>query len=106
MRLVASGFSRTMLIVAIAGTGLAVSGRVATQPGVQPKYDLLLRGGHVIDSRNSISAVRDVAIAGGKIAAVADEAESRRCAEDGRRQRAVRDARTRRYPRSRLYRHG
>ena len=35
-----------------------------------PKYDLLLRGGHVIDARNKISAVRDVAIADGKIAAV------------------------------------
>ena len=38
---------------------------------VAPKYDLLLRGGHVIDPRNGISAVRDVAIAAGKIAAVA-----------------------------------
>lgn len=37
----------------------------------QQKYDLLLRGGHVIDPRNKINAVRDVAIAGGKIAAVA-----------------------------------
>jgi dihydroorotase len=37
----------------------------------QPKYDLLLRGGHVIDPRNQISAVRDVAIADGKVAAVA-----------------------------------
>jgi len=36
-----------------------------------PKYDLLLRGGHVVDAKNKISAVRDVAIAGGKIAAVA-----------------------------------
>jgi dihydroorotase len=35
-----------------------------------PKYDLLLRGGHVIDPKNGTSAVRDVAIAGGKIAAV------------------------------------
>jgi len=34
------------------------------------RYDLILRGGHVIDPRNAISAVRDVAIAGGKIAAV------------------------------------
>ncbi len=41
----------------------------AQQPAA-PKYDLLLRGGHVIDARNKISAVRDVAIAGGKIAAV------------------------------------
>jgi dihydroorotase len=36
----------------------------------QQKYDLLLKGGHVVDGRNRISAVRDVAIAGGKIAAV------------------------------------
>ena len=36
----------------------------------QAKYDLLLHGGHVIDARNKISDVRDVAIAGGKIAAV------------------------------------
>ena len=37
----------------------------------QPQYDLLLKGGHVIDGRNKISAVRDVAIRDGKIAAVA-----------------------------------
>jgi dihydroorotase len=37
----------------------------------EPKYDLLLRGGHLIDPRSDVSAVRDVAIAGGKIAAVA-----------------------------------
>jgi dihydroorotase len=36
----------------------------------QVKYDLLLRGGHLIDPRNGISAVRDVAIKDGKIAAV------------------------------------
>lgn len=34
------------------------------------QYDLLLQGGHVIDAKNKISAKRDVAIAGGKIAAV------------------------------------
>jgi dihydroorotase len=37
----------------------------------QPQYDLLLKGGRVIDGRNKISAVRDVAIGAGKIAAVA-----------------------------------
>src|SRR5436309_15116059 len=37
----------------------------------QQKYDLLLKGGHVVDARNNISAVRDVAIAAGKLAAVA-----------------------------------
>src|SRR2546425_9059999 len=35
------------------------------------EYDLLLQGGHVIDGKNKISAVRDVAIRAGKIAEVA-----------------------------------
>ena len=34
------------------------------------QYDLLLQGGHVVDAKNNISAVRDVAIKDGKIAAV------------------------------------
>jgi dihydroorotase len=38
----------------------------------QPSYDLLLKGGHVIDPKNGINARRDVAIAGGKIAVVAE----------------------------------
>ena len=38
----------------------------------QNQYDLLLQGGHVIDAKNNISAVRDVAIRDGKIAAVAE----------------------------------
>src|SRR5947208_9245134 len=42
-----------------------------THVSAQQKYDLLLKGGHVIDPRNRISAVRDVAIADGKVAAVA-----------------------------------
>src|SRR5438034_8667986 len=32
------------------------------------KYDLLLKDGHLIDPRNRISAVRDVAIPNGKVA--------------------------------------
>jgi dihydroorotase len=36
-------------------------------------YDLVLKGGHVIDPKNSVNAVMDVAIAGGKIAAVQKE---------------------------------
>ncbi len=35
------------------------------------QYDLLLKGGHVIDPKNKLSARRDVAIAAGRIAAVA-----------------------------------
>jgi dihydroorotase len=45
---------------------------IAACAGAQPRYDLLLKGGHVIDGKNGISAVRDVAIAQGKIAAVAE----------------------------------
>ena len=36
-----------------------------------PDYDLLLKGGHVIDGKNGLNAVRDVAVKDGKIAAVA-----------------------------------
>jgi dihydroorotase len=38
----------------------------------QATYDLLLKGAHVIDPKNKISAVRDIAIRDGRIAAVAD----------------------------------
>ena len=38
----------------------------------QAKYDLLLRGGHLIDPKNKINAVRDIAILDGKVAAVAE----------------------------------
>ena len=41
----------------------------------QTDYDLLLRGGHVIDAKNGLSAVRDVAIRDGKIAAVEEHIE-------------------------------
>src|SRR5215510_4289115 len=42
-----------------------------SKSAAQQKYDLLLKGGHVIDPKNKISVVRDVAIANGKIVAVA-----------------------------------
>ncbi|MDQ6708438.1 MAG: amidohydrolase/deacetylase family metallohydrolase, partial [Acidobacteriota bacterium] len=35
-----------------------------------PEFDLLLKGGHLIDGKNEISAVRDVALKDGKVAAV------------------------------------
>jgi dihydroorotase len=37
----------------------------------QATYDLLLKGGHLIDPKNNTSAVRDLAIRDGKVAAVA-----------------------------------
>ena len=41
----------------------------------QEKYDLLLRGGRLIDPKNKINAIRDLAIADGKIAAVAEKVD-------------------------------
>src|SRR5258708_3037639 len=38
----------------------------------QSTYDLLLKGGHVVDAKNHLSAVRDVGIQGGRIAEVAN----------------------------------
>jgi dihydroorotase len=37
-----------------------------------PRYDLLLKGGHVVDPRNGVNGVRDVAIVSGRIAAMAE----------------------------------
>jgi dihydroorotase len=48
-------------ILALAGAGIVFG---------QSSYDLLLQGGHVIDAKNGVSAVRDVAIRDGRIAAV------------------------------------
>jgi dihydroorotase len=36
----------------------------------QVQYDLLLQGGHLVDAKNGLSAIRDIAIRDGKIAAV------------------------------------
>jgi dihydroorotase len=52
----------------------------------KPQFDLLIRGGRVIDARNGIDGVMDVAIAGGKIARVAaniDPSQAARIAEAG-----------------------
>ena len=38
----------------------------------QPRYDLLLKGGHVIDPLNEINRPRDVAVHEGKVARIAD----------------------------------
>src|SRR6202040_2330591 len=48
--------------------GLAV---LLSSSAMAQEYDLLLKGGHVVDGKNKINAIRDVAIHDGKIAAVA-----------------------------------
>jgi dihydroorotase len=47
----------------------------------QTQYDLVLKGGHVIDPKNGIDAVRDVAIKDGKIAAIGGGLEGKRVAD-------------------------
>jgi dihydroorotase len=44
---------------------------VSSTAFAQTKYDLLLKGGQVVDAKNKVNAVRDVAIQDGKIAEVA-----------------------------------
>lgn len=49
---------------------LAILALVAAAPANAQDYDILLKGGHVIDARNGVNAVQDVAIKDGRIAAV------------------------------------
>ncbi len=44
---------------------------LAASAMAEPQYDLLLRGGHVIDPKNKVSGIRDVAIHNHMIAAMA-----------------------------------
>jgi dihydroorotase len=50
---------------------LLIAAAVLPVNAQSPQYDLLIKGGHVIDAKNGIDAVMDVAAAGGKIARVA-----------------------------------
>jgi dihydroorotase len=68
MRLKGTLFATTAGLLAAMAAG---SAQQAPASAPAAKYDLLLKGGHVIDARNNLDAVRDVAIAGGKIALVA-----------------------------------
>jgi dihydroorotase len=54
--------------------GLLVAALMVRPPlhAQRPEFDLLIRNGRVIDPKNGIDAVRDVAVAGGKIAMVAE----------------------------------
>jgi dihydroorotase len=47
----------------------------------QSQYDLLLKGGHVVDAKNQVNAVRDVAIQNGRIAEVASNIDPTKAAK-------------------------
>src|ERR671926_1033288 len=57
---------------------LFLAALLAASAYAQNKYDLLLQGGHVVDAKNSVSAVRDVGIKDGAIAAVAANIDASR----------------------------
>lgn len=58
---------------AVLGT-LLVTGVLSRESRAQtPPYDLLIKRGHVIDARNGVDGVRDVAIAAGRVARVASD---------------------------------
>ncbi|MBN9656568.1 MAG: amidohydrolase/deacetylase family metallohydrolase, partial [Acidobacteria bacterium] len=62
---------------------LAVLLLISLSVCAQPAYDLLIKGGHVIDPKNNINRVMDVAVSNGRIAAVAaniDPATAKRVA--------------------------
>jgi len=51
---------------------------LAMAAAAQPEFDLLLKGGHVIDPKNQINGRRDVAVKDGRIAAVAADLSAAR----------------------------
>jgi dihydroorotase len=66
-----SAWIRVIPLVAILGLIPTVEPQLGAKAQT-PHYDLLLKGGHVIDPANEIDKVMDVAISAGKIAAVAE----------------------------------
>ena len=62
--------TRKILIQTMIAIALAAGANAFAQQA-EPAYDLLLRGGHVLDDKNHIDGVMDVAIKDGKIAKVA-----------------------------------
>jgi dihydroorotase len=66
--------SFTFLSIAL----VAQEGRRAQPVPPNPlPYDLLLKGGHLLDDKNKIDAMRDVGIKDGKVAAVAEHLDSK-----------------------------
>src|SRR5205823_1821070 len=59
-------FTLWKLLAEVAGIALLLGGALAQAP----RYDLLLKGGHVVDPANHLDAVMDVAVSKNKIAAV------------------------------------
>ncbi|MGE3477374.1 MAG: amidohydrolase family protein [Rhodospirillaceae bacterium] len=65
--------NRRKLLTTTTAFGLLAAGGVF---GAAAPYDLVIKGGHIIDPASGVNAVRDIAIAGGKITAVAAAIEA------------------------------
>ena len=63
--------TRRDFIATAGATAAALVGTSALGAAQTRRYDLVIRGGRVIDPASGLDAIRDVAIAGGRIAAVA-----------------------------------
>jgi dihydroorotase len=66
-----SNWAKVIFFVLSVGFTMALASNTSAQAQAT-HYDLLLKGGHVIDPANDLDKVADVAIAGGKIAAVGE----------------------------------
>ena len=66
-----TSLARAARVAALALVWLSIGHSTPPLQAQNPPFDLLIKNGHVIDARNGVDAVMDVAIAAGKIAQVA-----------------------------------
>lgn len=64
---------RTLIGSLICSIAEPFVGLVSAKIAEAPRYDLLIKGGKVIDPAQKLSAVRDVGIAGGKVVRLAEK---------------------------------
>ena len=60
-----------ILSLLVAAGAIALSASAPMVGAQNPEFELLIKNGHVIDPKNGVNAVMDVAVAGGKVALVA-----------------------------------
>jgi dihydroorotase len=69
-------FTRRQFLASTAATAATFAHASRAFAAQRPKYDLIIRGGRVIDPSVRLDAIRDVAISGGRIAAVGANIEA------------------------------